>query len=96
MENIVLATSNQESFFSSTWSGWATAPYDLILVTEASFCTVFVLIIYPQDGNIGAHCAILLPLSSYHSSILEASSFAGPIQVVKFNFFDRPHQGFVN
>ena len=38
---------------------------------------------YPQDGNVGAHCGILLPLSKYCSSILEAPSFAGPIQVVK-------------
>jgi len=68
MANLVLTTSSQSSYLSSTWSSWATAPHDLLLVTE--------------DGSVGAHCAILLPLSKYCSSILEAPSFAGPIQVV--------------
>ena len=36
---------------------------------------------YPQDGTVGAHCGIVLPLSGYRSSILEVPSFAGPIQV---------------
>jgi len=68
MANLVLTTSNHASFFSSTWSGWATAPHDLLLVTE--------------DGTVGAHCAMLLPLSSYLSRILNGLSFTEPIQVV--------------
>ena len=36
---------------------------------------------YPQDGTVGAHCGIVLPLSGYRSIILEVPSFAGPIQV---------------
>jgi len=69
MENLVLvAASNHASFLTSTWSAWASAPHDLLLVTE--------------DGFVGAHCGILLPLSVYCSSILKAPSFAGPIQVV--------------
>jgi len=68
MADLVLATSNHSAFFSSTWSAWACAPHDLLLVTE--------------NGNVGAHCGILLPLSAYRTSILEAPSFAGPMQVV--------------
>ena len=83
MANLVLATSNCASFLSSTWSAWACAPHDLLLVTEASILIVSALKKYPQDGNVGAHCGILLPLSGYRSSILEAPSFAGPVQVIK-------------
>ena len=81
MSNLVLAASNHCSFFSSTWAAWASAPQDLFLVTEVSVSLEWMK--YPQDGNVGAHCGILLPLSRYRSSILEAPSFAGPIQVIK-------------
>ena len=82
MANLVLAASNQASFFSSTWSAWASAPHDLLLVTQASIFVVLALKTNPQDGNVGAHCGILLPLSRYRSSILEAPTFAGPLQVI--------------
>ena len=90
MANLVLATSNHESFFSSTWSAWASGPHDLLLVTEVSVLLKLASMKYPQDGNVGAHCGILLPLSRYRSSILEAPTFAGPIQVIKTKRFS-PH-----
>ena len=36
MANLVLAASNHAPFLTSTWSAWASAPHDLLLVTEAS------------------------------------------------------------
>ena len=89
MENLVLAASNHASFLTSTWSAWASAPHDLLLVTEVGILAEFVLMRYPQDGFVGAHCGILLPLSVYCSSIFEAPSFAGPTQVIEMNHFPR-------
>ena len=43
MASVVLAASNLASFFSSTWSDWASAPYDLHLITEVSIKAEFVL-----------------------------------------------------
>jgi len=69
MASVVLAASNLASFFSSTWSDWASAPYDLHLITE--------------DGIVGAHCGMLFPLSFYLAAVVEALPYTtGPTQVV--------------
>jgi len=53
---------------SATWSAFAVASPDLLLVTK--------------DGVLKAHCALLLPLSDHLKSLVEAaSSCCGPVQV---------------
>ena len=44
MANLVLASSNYAAFTSSTWTAWASAPHDLLLVTEVSIEVGFALI----------------------------------------------------
>ena len=65
---VVLASNDQESFFSSTWSTWADSPFDLRLVAK--------------DGSLGAHCGLLLPLSKHLGGLVEATRFYGPAQMV--------------
>ena len=81
MANVVLTLTNH-IFAPSIWSAWANAPYDLVLATEVSFkVQIFVKKNLPQDGSIGAHCGMLLPLSRYLASVLGARPFTGPTQV---------------
>ena len=65
---VVLASNDQESFSSSTWSTWADSPFDLRLVAK--------------DGSLGAHCGLLLPLSKHLGGLVEATRFYGPAQMV--------------
>jgi len=67
MASVVLALTNH-AFTPSIWSAWASAPFDLVLATE--------------DGSIGAHCGLLLPLSHYLATVIEAQTFTGQSQVV--------------
>ena len=55
MTSLVLAASNHASFNSSIWSAWAGAPHDLLLVSEASICVVFVVMKYAQDETFEAY-----------------------------------------
>ena len=65
---VVLASNDQGSFSSSTWSTWADSPFDLRLVAK--------------DGALGAHCGLILPLSKHLGGLVEATGFYGPAQVV--------------
>jgi len=67
MSSVMLALTNH-AFTSSIWSGCAYAPCDLLLATE--------------DGSVGAHCGMLLPMSRYLASAVEDRSSTGPTQVV--------------
>ena len=65
---VVLASNDQGSFSSSTWSTWADSPFDLRLVAK--------------DGALGAHCGLILPLSKHLGGLVEATRFYGPAQMV--------------
>ena len=83
MVNLVLATSNHASFASSIWSAWASAPYDLLLVTEVNMKAVKISFAdWSQDGMIAAHSGILFPMSRYLTAVVKTLPFtAGPTQV---------------
>ena len=83
MANLVLAASNHDSFFSSTWSAWASAPHDLLLVTEVSMKAVLDFFCkLSQDGMIEAHSGMLFPRSRYLAAVVETLPFTGgPTQV---------------
>jgi len=70
MARVVLALTNH-AFTPSIWAVWASAPYDLVLATE--------------DGSIGAHCGMLLPLSPHLASIVEGGRYTGSSQVLLMN-----------
>ena len=72
----------------STWSACIEAPPDLLLVTKVR---VFTLTNIPnlmllQDGVLGAHCALLLPLSGYLKGLAAAASCCGSVQVLQFKY----------
>ena len=74
----MLAASNSASFFSSTWSDWACALYELLLVSETSICVVVVLMKYPQDGPVGLWSPLLNPSTTrWKSPVFWRLHFSG-------------------
>jgi len=69
MADLLLSSRDRASFYSSVWSNWTNAPFDLHFVAE--------------DGVVGAHCAMILSQSRQLAAIVKALPYTtGPAQVL--------------
>ena len=84
MASVVLTSSNHAASASSMWSGWTSAPHDLLLVAEVDIhCSLFYSVKCPRMEWL----KLTVEFSHHLAAIVEALPYAGPIQVL-----ERPNQ----